>query len=80
MRRTEILRRVTIILIAVICLAVAGLRAYEIHKAEKPTENVERVTYNNHSYLYFKNVKCLVHDEDCKCAVTDTVPSKDEND
>lgn len=65
MRRTEILRRVTIILIAVICLAVVGIRVYEIKKADKVTENVESVIYNCHKYLYFKNAKCIVHDVDC---------------
>lgn len=67
MRRTEILRRVTIILIAVICLGVAGIRAYEICKTEKPTENVVRVWYNNHAYLHFKNLKLIAHDPDCSC-------------
>ena len=65
MRRTEILRQVTIILIAVVCLAVAGIMSYEIYKSEKPTENVEKVSYMGHTYLYFKNIKCLIHDDDC---------------
>ena len=77
MRRTENLRRVVIILIAVICLAVAGIRAYEIYKAEKVTENVESVTYKGHKYLYFKNVKCLVHDEACNNVSHDSVSAED---
>ena len=77
MRRTEILRQVTIILIAVVCLGVAGIRSYEIYKAEKVTENVESVTYNGHKYLYFKNVKCLVHDEACNNVSHNTVSDDD---
>lgn len=65
MRRTEILRQVTIILIAAICLGIAGMRVYEICKTEKPTENVEKLNYMGHAYLYFKNIKCLIHDDDC---------------